>query len=114
MEIELPKQPVDEFEVTYFTIQHKRVQEMRLLYHVNKKWDGTPGGVDFVDVWQVFVDGYFSGRMVGWLAPLRRERECDFATRDEAVTALKQLLEGYAIQADERAREYREKAASVK
>lgn len=114
MKVNLPEQPVDEFEVRYFTIRSRRVQELRLLYHVNKKWDGTRGGVDFVDDWQVFVDGYFSGRMGGWLTPSSQgERECDFATRDEAVSALKQLLEGLAQQADERAREYREQAEQI-
>ena len=112
---DLPDAPVDGFEVRYFTIRHDHVQEMLLKYHVNSKWDDVceaKGGADFVDQWQVFVDGLFSARMEYW-ANAKSQSSYDFATRQEAVDALKRELEGRALRADERAQEYREKAAQV-
>lgn len=114
LKLKLPKEPVDGFEVTYFTIRHDRVQEIKLVYHVNKKWDGTKGGADFVDDWQVIVDGFFSARMTGWQTPGTLKHEYDYSTRSGAVAALCSDLERRAKQADERAREYREQTERVK
>lgn len=113
---ELSESPVDGFEVTYFTIRsERRVQEIRLKYHVNTKWSGVcqGNGVDFVDQWQVFDDGCFCGRMVGWTAPSKFNHEHDFSAREDAVNALKLKLEAYAKEADKRALEYRELAVQV-
>lgn len=115
LHLELPAEPVDGFELTYFSISTDRVQEIRLKYHSNTKWSdvGVGHGANFVDQWQVFTDGYFSGRFEGWAIPTTLIHQYHFAERKDAVDALKRELEQRAQQADERAREYREQASQV-
>lgn len=116
LKIKLPKEPINGFEVRYFTISPEHVTEIRLKYHLNSKWSDVceaRGGADFMDEWQVFTDGFFSGRVDGWLTLADKDRTDDFETRDEAVAALKAHFERRALQADERAQDYRAKAAQV-
>lgn len=116
-QVRLPEQPIDGYEVQYFSIREQSVQQITLKYHVNSKWDDVckdRGGVDFVDQWQVFTDGHFSGRMEGWLTPSTRNHVDHFESRLDAVIALKQHFTNRAKSHEERAAEYRRKAREVK
>lgn len=116
--VNLPDEPVDEFEIRYFTIECERVQEVVLKYHINSKWsdvcpESDRTGADFVDDWQYIADGRFEGRTVEWLTPSTIDRKGCFANREDAVLALKNKLKESANFYAERAQECLEKAAQV-
>lgn len=116
LKIELPDDPIDEFEIRYFTIECERVQEVVLKYHINSKWsDVCPDdgqGADFIDAWQYIADGRFEGRSVGWLTPTTFESKDRYAVRQDAVTVLKNRLQGICgISHQESARVPRESRA---
>jgi|ERR1044071_129579 hypothetical protein len=112
----LPSKPQDGLELNYFSIDTENVRAIRLRYHVATKWGdiGKGKGADLVDQWQVFVDGYFSGRMDGWERPTTIKHDAHFATRQEAVTALCALFENRATDLEEQARELRNEATRVR
>lgn len=92
----LPDEPVDRYEVRIFHVELQSgraiVSAVRYVYHVNSTWaDVCPDrrgerGADFVNHWQCFSDGEFTGRSNdGWRAIERIARwEGSFATREEA------------------------------
>lgn len=75
----LPEEAVDRHEVRWFTHSVSYgVTEHRAVYHVSTPWgeaeqtaDCGQDGVDFVDHWQIFINGRFTGRSnSGWEAIL--------------------------------------------
>jgi len=115
LNLTLPTNPVDRYELTYFTIAYEHVQEIRLKYHANSRWaDECEGnGADLINQWQVFTDGWFSGRMDGWNRPSELDHADHFEKRGDAVDALKVRLEQRAQSHDERAQELRAKATGI-
>lgn len=116
MKLTLPKEPVDRFEIKYWSYDGDRIIETRIVYHVNTKWaDLYPDdsrGVDFVNHWQIFHNGNFSGRTHdGWEQPLRWTFAHDYATRKEAVQALVLRLKLTAKNSEERLSDLKEKIA---
>ena len=80
---EFPVEPVDRYVVEYWTLTscsscYLRVQHYRFVYHVNSTWKEVVGrddddltGAHFVNHWQVFLDGRFTGRTLdGWVERL--------------------------------------------
>src|SRR6185436_13876704 len=112
----LPVSPVHLYELKYFSVDHERVQEIRLKYHAYSKWAEvceSKNGADFTDQWQVFVDGWFSGRMDGWNRPTRIDHVNHFEKREDAVNVLRERLEARAQSYDERAQDLRAKARQI-
>lgn len=99
---ELPAEPVDGFEVEWFSIgEHVEfgrgdARASRAVYHVNGKWADVVGesmgrmrGLDFVGQWQIFDAGKFSGRADGWTSIRRVAGARDvFPDRVAALEAL--------------------------
>lgn len=98
----LPAEPCDRYQVTWFRAYYDgynnhlppRIEHFRAVYHANTKWkdiDERSGGADFVDQWQIFANGAFSGRSnPGWAAftkGIYNWSEC-FATQAEAEAYL--------------------------
>lgn len=98
MKINLPKRPVDGYEIKFFSIEYDRVQECHILYHKKTRWADlypTEGrGADFVDQWQVFRGETCEGRIDGWIKPLRcfENPKNLFLDRGKAVAALRKRL----------------------
>jgi hypothetical protein len=75
----LPSEPVDQHEVKWWEVTVRSgiptVVGSRALYHVRTRWihlyEGS--GVDFVDCWQMFPGGHFSGRNLGWSTWVERQ-----------------------------------------
>jgi len=109
----LPALPIDKYEVRYFGVERHLglavVREFRCVYHVNSTWaevcpnEASRNGAPFVNHWQVFTDGQFTGRTSdGWDAILQRGGygwEEFFATQQEAnayaIEHLRRCIEGY-------------------
>lgn len=75
--VPMPDEPVDRFELRWWTIDEGKLIRNRAVYHVNTPWgEACPDGADFfgdradfVDHWQLFHDGRYAGRTAdGWLA----------------------------------------------
>lgn len=96
----LPAKPVDGFTVEYWSIASSSMQAVhyKCVYHVNASWQSVcPGdkldGAPFVNDWQIFENGRFSGRNVGWAEAFDHYSwEYSYATRDEANKALIKYL----------------------
>lgn len=77
----LPEHPIDRHEIVFYIAEpdyDPGVTEVRLLYHANRTWrevcpddDHLRDGAPFKDQWQVFRGKHFTGRLVGWPAPLK-------------------------------------------
>lgn len=97
MKIELPAEPVDGYEIKYFSIEYGRVLEHKLVYHANTRWadlyPDNPRGADIVDQWRLFDGNSFTGRCCGWKYPIERtDWDDEFATYDEAINGLRNRM----------------------
>lgn len=117
MKLTLPKEPVDQYEIKYWSYDGDRIIESRFVYHVNTKWndlypEDSYWGADFVNHWQIFHNGNFEGRTnIGWEQPLRWKFEYNYATRKEAVQALVLRLRLSASNMEERLSDLKQKIA---
>lgn len=92
MNITLPSDPIDLYEIEGFTVEHDEVRSIMLRYHVSRTWmevypedTHQHPGASFVDEWQVFRDGDFCGRISRWDAPTASPLfERAYATAKEA------------------------------
>jgi len=101
----LPVEPVDRYELRWYRIDpysdEVRIDEHRAVYFVDATWadvcgdDGKSPGRPFVDQWQIFDNGRFEGRNVGWSAMSKPQEYWDgaFKTRAEASALRIKILE---------------------
>lgn len=74
MKLKLPKSPVDQHQIEWWEVDsigdNISIRPMAAVYHANTPWAAIKyhrtDGADFVDQWQVFSRGQFTGRMQGW------------------------------------------------
>lgn len=98
MKITLPEKPINGYTILFYSIELDRIQERRLVYHTNTPWakfapNGHITGVDITDQWMHYTDQNPTGRSDGWLAPTKWTWSHNhFATREEAIPALRQKL----------------------
>lgn len=101
MKINLPAEPVDGYEITWYTAGGPdiRVDEYRLVYHAHRAWrevcpDSHGEGAGFHDQWQVFENGQFESRISGWRLVSYWHDQFDrgHATREEASTEARKLV----------------------
>jgi hypothetical protein len=100
----LPPLPVDRYEVEWYEVDLTlyTVTPCRGVYHVNSSWEEVMGerrpgerpGVPFVNHWQIFRNGRFTGRTRdGWLEPwLVYDWSNDYGTRKSARGALRKAI----------------------
>ncbi len=100
MEIKLPTEPVDQYEVAWwiFLITAKQVyiRHQQLVYHMNTPWkdfSDEPHGADLVDDWMVYEDEKkrATGRGPGWKWP-EGTNDRRYATKEEVVSEAKKEL----------------------
>ena len=102
----LPEKPVDKYRIEYYRISgysnNPFIVHVSCVYHVNSTWlEVCPDragkdrkGADFVNHWQVFTDGDFTGRTRdGWDAVLHGYLGETFETYEEAKGCLLAWLE---------------------
>lgn len=104
MDITLPNEPIDNYEIKWFSVEgpHIRVTEWRLVYHAIKSWrevcpDAQGDGADFCDQWQVFENGRFESRLIEWKTPTtdrywQEKFQIGYATKGEAIARARELV----------------------
>lgn len=91
---ELPSEPVDGFELKWFTLgeyEPSSVIPRRAVYRVNVSWrDAFPdeadrGGIPFIDEWMIYERGRLTGRVSGWRNVLKFSWVNFHASEQEAL-----------------------------
>jgi hypothetical protein len=102
----LPEEPIDRYEARWYSVDAHlfTITECRAVYHVKSTWEAVMDGVDsrgappqtgadFVDQWQLFQAGRFTGRAIGWgWSSDKYDWTNDYPTRQAARGALRKLL----------------------
>ncbi len=121
----LPSKPIDRHRVEYYRISGyhdaPRIVHMCLVYHVNSTWlevcpdRSDRNGADFVNHWQVFADGEFTGRTRdGWDVVLAGSWDETFKTYEEAKAYLLTLLEQWLESAREKVCEIEQRIEALR
>jgi len=127
--IDLPKDPVDGYQVKYWrlslTAHWCYINETVATYHVDTSWEDYQEtmetshhdirkGADLVDDWMICVDGHPTGRFPGWdgLKGLASQKDI-FPSREAAVIEARIRLDEYIVQAEEHVLELKKRKIQV-
>ena len=121
----LPDEPIDRHRVEYYRISgyhdDPRIVRICLVYHVNSAWlevcpdRNDRDGANFVNHWQVFSDGDFTGRTRdGWDVVLAGPWDETFKTYEEARAFLLGCLTRSLEDAREKVREIEERIRAAR
>ena len=100
IEIQLPEQPVDNFEIKFWRVEGETLKLYRYVFHVDKAWkdlypddDSKRGGAPWLNEWQCFEGDSCTGRLRGWRRMIENLAvSSGFADRGDALRAFIESL----------------------